>query len=143
MLKDFLRILLVVFLVSGWSGCRDKDDRVPNVFVDITLFLDLNEFSALAVPGGSLALSGGSRGIIVYRRNQSDFVAFDRHCTFEPLAGCAVDIDEDSGLTAGCECCDSVFSIYDGIPVDGSAARNLVQYRTGFNATSNQLRIFN
>lgn len=142
MLKDFLKILLVVLLVSG-TGCKEKDDRVPYVFVDITLYLDLGEFSDLAVPGGYLTITGGSRGIVIYRRNQDDFVAFDRHCTHDPPAGCAVDVDENSGLTTVCECCGSVFSLYDGIPIEGPAARNLVEYRTGYNATSNQLRIFN
>lgn len=143
MLRDFLRISLVILLLIGAGGCKDKDDRVPYVFVDITLLLDLPAYSDLASPSGSVEITGGSMGIIVYRRNVNEFVAFDRHCTYNVSEYCRVHIDEETNITAVCECCGSIFSIYDGTPIEGAAARSLVQYRTGYNGNTNQLRIFN
>lgn len=143
MLRDFVRFGMVIALLLVSDSCRNRDDLVPMVFVDITLLLDLPEFSALAAPGGSVTISGGSLGIIVYRRNIDEFVAFDRHCTYQVSENCRINIDEETTITANCECCNSVFSIYDGTPVSGEASVILTGYRTGFNAVTNQLRIFN
>lgn len=143
MLKFFVRTALICALLLVNDGCRNRDDRVPVVFVDFTLLLDLPEFSDLASPGGSIHISGGSMGIIIYRRSQDEFVAFDRHCTYQVPEYCRVTIDEETTITANCECCNSVFSIYDGTPISGEAAVSLSRYGTGYNGTTNQLRIFN
>ena len=75
MLKEIVRIALILFLALSVSGCKKEQEQVPYVLVDVTLFLDLAEFSDLTVPSGSMQITGGSRGIIVYRVNQNDFQA--------------------------------------------------------------------
>ncbi len=143
MLRHFARISFVLALVLSAHACRNQNSIVPLVFVDVTLFLDLPEFAPLAAPGGSIHISGGSLGIIIYRRNMEEFVAFDRHCTYQVDDYCRITIDEETTITANCECCSSVFSIYDGSPISGEAPAVLARYRTGFNGVTNQLRIFN
>lgn len=142
MLRDFAKIALLVFAVLALSACKEKN-RVPYVLVDVTLLIDLPAYTGLTAPGGYAEITGGSRGIVVYRINQQEFVAFDRHCTFQPEDNCQIHVDEDTGITANCECCTSVFSIYDGTPIEGLADRSLVKYSTSFNGNTNQLRIFN
>jgi len=143
MLRYFAKLVLIGLLVLPADGCRNPDERVPIVFVDILLLLDLPEFAPLASPGGYLEISGGSLGIVVYRRNMDDFVAFDRHCTYQVNDFCRIHADPETGITANCECCSSIFSLYDGTPIQEPAGFTLNSYRTGFNANVNQLRIFN
>lgn len=138
-----LLILLVVLLTTS---CRDDDEneRVPRIQTDITLNLNLPEYNILLNPGGWLYLTGGSRGIIVYRVNNDEFSAFDRHCTFNVPEACRVFVDEDSGLIArDTLCCGSTFEIITGNVVEGPAQFQLQSFRTQFNQNTDQLRIFN
>lgn len=143
MLKLLRQIALIATVFLAPSGCRNADNQVPYVLVDITLLLDLPSFTALTTPGGSEEITGGSMGIVVYRINLQDFAAFDRHCTHNVNDFCRIQTDEETGVTAVCECCASVFSIIDGTPIEGPAARSLLRYNTTFNGNTNQLRIFN
>jgi nitrite reductase/ring-hydroxylating ferredoxin subunit len=143
MLNQIVRLSLILAVLAMPASCKKPEERVPVVFVDFTLYLNLPEYTNLASPGGWLEITGGSRGIIVYRRNMEEFVAFDRHCTYKVQEYCRVDVDEQTGITAVCECCESVFSIYDGIPLSGQASVTLSDYRTNFNGNTNLLRIFN
>src|SRR5690554_456102 len=143
MLRQILRTGLILFLIAGVEGCKDKDDRVPYVLVDITLYLDLPEFANLVTPGGYATISGGSMGIVIYRRSEEEFSAFDRHCTHKVSEYCRIHVDENTGITAICECCGSVFSIYDGIPVEGEAQRSLLRYNTNYNNNTKILYLYN
>ncbi len=143
MLREIIRTGMILFLILGVEGCKDKDDRVPYVFVDITLYLDLPEFSSLVTPGGYATISGGSMGIVIYRKTEEEFSAFDRHCTYKVSEYCRVHVDENTGITAICECCGSVFSIYDGIPIEGSATRSLLRYNTNYNNNTKILYLYN
>lgn len=143
MLRYFAKLVLLILIMMPVEGCRNQDERVPVVFVDVVLLLDLPEYSALASPGSFLEISGGSMGIVIYRRNMEEFVAFDRHCTYKVNDFCRVKGNAETTITAECECCNSVFSLYDGTPIEGEARFALNQYRTGFNGNTNQLRIFN
>jgi nitrite reductase/ring-hydroxylating ferredoxin subunit len=136
--------LIFVFVLT--TSCRDDDegDRVPRIQTEITLNLNLPEYNILLNPGGWLYLTGGSRGIIVYRVNNDEFAAFDRHCTFNVPEACRVFVDENSGLTASDTlCCESIFEIITGNVVQGPAQFQLQPFQTQFNQNSDVLRIFN
>ncbi len=147
-LKRLLTIgsLPLIFLFIITTSCRDDDEneRVPRIQTDITLNLNLPEYNILLNPGGWLYLTGGSRGIIVYRINNDEFSAFDRHCTFNVPEACRVFVDENSGLTAkDTLCCGSVFEIITGNVVEGPAQFQLQPFQTQFNQNSDLLRIYN
>jgi len=137
--------LPLIFLLIFTASCRDDEDqRVPRIQTDITLNLNLPEYNDLLNPGGWIYLTGGSRGIIVYRVNNDEFSAFDRHCTFNVPDACRVFVDENSGLTAkDTLCCGSVFEIITGNVVEGPAQFQLQTFRTQFNQNTDLLRIFN
>lgn len=138
--------LSLILLAALSTGCQDKDEneRVPRIQTDISLNLNLPEYNILLNPGGWLYLTGGSRGIIVYRLNNDEFSAFDRHCTFNVQDACRVFVDENSGLTAADTlCCGSQFEIITGNVVEGPAQFQLQPFRTQFNQNSDILRIFN
>ncbi len=139
-----VRISLFLALITIVSNCRqdDEDERVPRIATDITINLNLPQYNILLNPGGYLEIPGGSRGIIIYRINNDEFAAFDRHCPYNVPDRCRVSVDEDSGLLAvDNECCGSQFEIITGNVVEGPAQFPLLRFNTQFNSNTNMLRI--
>jgi nitrite reductase/ring-hydroxylating ferredoxin subunit len=107
------------------------DDPVPYIpFVDIVINLNLPEYFSLQTDGGYKQISGGVRGIIVYRINSSTYAAYERNCSFRPNEACATVNVHNSGLFMEDPCCGSSFNFNDGNPTGGPAWRPLVSYRT-------------
>jgi nitrite reductase/ring-hydroxylating ferredoxin subunit len=134
----FFSILFLLFLQSG---CKKDDDLVPNVPVSISIYTTDPQFNDLNAVGGWIYLTGGSRGIVVYRFSMDEFMAYDRHCTYTPKESCALISVDQSGVIAKDDCCGSQFLLTDGTVLEGPASRPLKQYGTYFNG--NLLRIFN
>ncbi len=120
--------IISLLIITGFAGCDDNDYWIPNVPVNIRIPLtrlsDLGLLQARYWPGGV-------NGIIIFRRGDREFNAFDRTCTFQPSENCAVVIMDD--LFAECPCCGSQFHLsfeYPASPEKGPAKRPLKQYRT-------------
>lgn len=142
-----LRTLLTLALFSALlaPGCKkDKNANVPLVGVDIFINVNLPEYNALAVTGGWAYITGGSQGLIVYRKSPDEFTAMDRHCTYRPEDLCKVYVDESQIIardTISTDACGSAFLLLDGSVIDGPAVMGLKLYNTTFNGTT--LHIFN
>lgn len=139
---------LALAVVAGTAFACNRDDdsleQVPRLPIDVTISLDLPLYQPLQNPGGWVYLQGGSQGLIVYRVGPSEIVAFDRHCTFQVENRCRIVVDEESNITAvDSDCCNSVFTIIDGVPMSGPARRPLHRYQTAFNVNTNMVRIYN
>lgn len=81
-------------------------------------------------------MSGGNKGIIVYRQDNDNFNAYERACTFDPQASCAqVEVTADN-LTCVDSCCGSKFLIVDGSIMTGPANVGLLQYQTTWDGTT-------
>lgn len=137
-----LPILLLALAMLLSPSCR-KEERggVPLSLVDISINVNNPSYADLAVPGGWIYISGGSLGILVYRSSPETFMAFDRHCPYQPGDLCRVFVDDSELIARDTLCCGSAFLITDGSVVQGPAALNLQRYNTSFNGTT--LRIFN
>lgn len=123
-------ILFVLFVIT--SGCRDRNtDRIPDVPVNIAINIYQPDFFNLTVPSGWVYITGGSRGIIVYRKSATEFVALERHSPYRPEDNCAVVVDEDNVLVSD-PCSDSKWLIIDGTIVQGPTAFALETYNTSF-----------
>jgi hypothetical protein len=130
-IKSIAAISLVLLLGSLLS-CRDRNNgRVPDVPVNISINILLPEFFDLTVTTGSVYLTGGSRGIIVYRKSDTEFVAIERHSTYLPENECAVIVKED-GLIIEDPCSGSQWIITDGTLVQGPASLPLITYDTNY-----------
>ena len=103
---------------------------IPYVNVDRYILLnDPNSLSLNAV-GGFLYVNAGSRGILVYHRAYEEYVAFDRHCTYNTSDACGkLTLDSSSNVILNCACCASKFSIIDGSVLNGPAINSLLQYQ--------------
>lgn len=124
---------LLVFILACTPN--RSDDPVPFIpFLDIVVNLNLPEFIGLRTDGGHAVVSGGVRGIILYRVNSSTYLAYERNCSFRPNEACATVDVHTSGLFMIDPCCGSSFNFSDGNPTGGPAWRALVQYRTQLNS---------
>ncbi|MDA0973508.1 MAG: hypothetical protein O2867_07225 [Bacteroidetes bacterium] len=137
-------MLMCLVTMLFLSQCRkDQDDRVPNVPVDITININLPLFNNLQTVGSFAYVTGGSNGILIYHLSQDEFVAFDRHCTFDVPAFHRVTVDSTNIIASDLSNCGSGFIITDGSVVRGPAFVPLTQYQTTYNGASQLLRIFN
>jgi hypothetical protein len=138
-------ILFFVTLTALFvTGCnKNKIHPVPDIPFDMTIDINLPSYNALIGVGSYAYVNGGSRGIIVYRRNIDEFVAFDRHSPVDLDGTCPEPLypDPDNFLMLIDSCGPAKFSLFDGSPVEGSEF-GLRQYQTIYNGT-NLLRIYN
>ena len=134
-------LLLLGIMCLGASCGKESNSVIPQVPVNIRIHTTDPLFINLAVPGGVEMVTGGSNGIIIYRRSNDEFMAFDRHCTYQVDDYCQINLDSTSFTSATDTCCGSRFLIIDGSVQEGPAARPLQQYQTSFDGTV--LQIFN
>lgn len=136
----YLSLLFFSFIL--FSNCsKDKESTVPSVPVNIRISLDNPAYSQLNSVGGSINLEGGNRGIIVYRRGQSEFSAIERTCSYQSTDTCAYVSMDSTISTVGCKCCGSRFQLLDGAPIKGPANASLRLYQT--NLVDRYLYIYN
>lgn len=141
MKPPFLPALLAITAIFN-TGCKkDRDVQVPLVQVDINIDINLPAYNALAVTGGWLYITGGSEGLIVYRKSPDEFTAMDRHCSYQPENLCRVTVDDSGIIARDTTCCNSAFLMLDGSVTDGPATLGLKLYHTTFNGST--LHIFN
>jgi len=137
--------IILVFLVFSlvWSCKKNKYHPVPNVATDITIDINLPSYIALTGVSGWAYVNGGSRGVIVFRRSNDDFIAFDRHSPADPDGTCKRPLtpDSDNFLILVDSCNNATFSLYDGSPISNSEF-GLRQFQTSWNGSST-LRIYN
>ncbi|MDR1346312.1 MAG: hypothetical protein LBK03_06385 [Bacteroidales bacterium] len=132
-------ILLLLFLSNG---CHDQTHQtIPNTRVDFSIYPNSVQYADLTHYGGHIYLTGGVCGIVIYRVNEYDFVAYDRACSYDWQDNTArLEVDE-SGLLLVHKSCGSTFNILDGSVVRGPATYPLKRYRSYFDGM--MLRIYN
>ena len=128
-------ILFISFL-----SCKKDNNAIPNVYTDVYLYTTDPAFSPLNATSGYTYIAGGSKGILIFRKSQTEFMAYDRHCPYKVADGNVVTIDA-SGLLAVDGVCGSKFLLTDGSPNQGPAVNSLKLYQTSFDGTV--LHIFN
>lgn len=135
--KYYLLILFVSILSFFISCKKDKENEpVPNTYVDIYININEPAYNNLNAVSGWIYITGGNRGIIVYRKSLTEFLAFDRTCTYNSSAANArvfVDIDN---ITVKDTTCGSKFIITDGSVLNTPASLPLKQYTTSFDGSA-------
>lgn len=129
---------MIFGLTTG--GCKKEKSRIPYFPVDFTINLNEPQWFNLVSITGWEYLTGGSKGIVIYRHTLDEFVAFDRHSTYNVGEGCRVEVSDDN-ITLEDECSDSQWLIIDGSILQGPASVPLQAYNTTFNDP--YLRIYN
>jgi nitrite reductase/ring-hydroxylating ferredoxin subunit len=140
----------IVFKIIGFTAVimlcffackKDNNTSVPNVGVDINIYTNDPSFNNITTIGGWVYITGGARGILVYRKSSSEFMAYDRNCTYQSGDPCATVFVDASDIVAVDTCCHSKFHMYDGSVLQGPAVLPLKTYNTTFDGTV--LHIYN
>lgn len=134
----YLLILLASIAVSCDEG--DSDYGIPNYNVQVWIDLNSPAYSSLRALSGSAYVDGGSKGIIVFHTIDDEYLAYDRHSTYEPENECVVELDS-SFVAVEDPCSGSKWTLFYGSPISGPAELPLKQYTTYL--SGNNLRIYN
>jgi len=136
-LKTSLFVLLGVLLLFVFvadTQCKKTVDEIPLVHVYIDVSLNDPNFVDLNAVGGWVYITGGVKGIIIYRKSMTEFVSYERNCPYTPNASCARVVVQQDNVTAKDSCCGSLFSIVNaGAVTQGPSTRPLKQYSTTLN----------
>ena len=127
----FFIIFSGFLMLSSCQGTLERDD-IPRIYVHQEINLNSFDYSTLNNFGGYVYISGGVRGIIVYRKSVSEYLAFERDCPYQPQDSCALVSVDPSTLYMIDTCCSSKFD-FDGNPIAGPARFPLLQYNTYLN----------
>lgn len=137
----FSLVFCALISVLNYGCNKRKNTVIPYIPVNIYIYPSDPNFNKINTPGGWAYLTGGSRGIIVYRRSNEEFVAYDRHCTYDTENACGQVEVTSNQITAIDSCCMSEFVLTDGSVVKSPATNPLQAYQVTFNG--NELHIFN
>jgi nitrite reductase/ring-hydroxylating ferredoxin subunit len=135
------RILGLLFVLIMVTSCAKEDSIIPDLPVNFSAPLTDPRLSRLSTAGGAVTLAGhGVAGIIIFRRADNAYVAYDRCSTVNPEQKNAVIVDDPS-LTATDPVSGAKYSLYDGSPVKAPAKTSLKQY--GVTIAGNTLQVTN
>ena len=142
-LKNLAVLSFLSALMILSSACnKNKTNPVPSIPFDITIYINLPSYINLQNVGGWTYVSGGSKGIVVYRKSIDEFVAFDRHSPADKgTCDKPLDVNKDNFLQLDDLCNGAKFSLLDGSIISGSDF-GLRQYQTFWDG-GNTLRIQN
>ena len=137
---------LATVVLLSWGCKKNNATVVPYVPVDININVNLPEYNALASVGGWAYITGGSEGLIVFRKSLDAFTAMDRNCPVQPQDLCKITVENNNILAVDTFCCHCSFLLQDGSLVSNPNSVNgagigLKLYNTTFNGTN--LHIFN
>jgi nitrite reductase/ring-hydroxylating ferredoxin subunit len=124
-----IKLFYIFIFISLLSCGKDSIDRIPDVYVSYKI--TLQEFNIKNTNGLLLVnnqANTGVAGLIIYKRADGNFVAYDQCSSVNPQRKCAV-IPDNPNLTATDPCSGAKFSLFDGSPVKAPAQRSLKQYR--------------
>ncbi|MBE0674939.1 MAG: hypothetical protein IH591_09790 [Bacteroidales bacterium] len=139
--------MISAILFISVQGCeKDKNDVIPDVYVDFYIDLGDPEFASLIAPGnyalvnaltnnlGQPAAGFSGNGIIIYHAEPGVFLAFDRTCPHDYVTdGSAIKLNVD-GIYAVCPVCGTNYALPSyGTPSSGPGRYPLKNYRTSYN----------
>jgi len=138
----FLGLFAGMVLMSSCDKDRDYDE-IPFAYVDFYINPNSTIYWELNSPNGWIYLvaNSPSRGILVYRDLNDQFLAYERTCAHDPLVDEARIEVEASSITAACPSCKTKYILLDGYPFEGPGKRPLKRYQTSYNG--NTLHIYN
>ena len=116
--------LLLFFLIA----CGKEENYIPDYPVNFSKPLTDPSMSRLGAPNGAVSFDNyGVAGIIIYRRADNSYIAFDRCSTVNPEQKNAVVLDDPS-ITATDPKSGAKYFLTDGSPAKAPAKISLKRY---------------
>jgi hypothetical protein len=135
-------IFLVILLLVPFSCKKDQTKTpIPYASVDIYIYTSNPSFISISAIGGWTYIAGGVRGILIYRKSNTEFMCYDRNCSYQPEDACATVVVDNSNIIAKDTCCHSEFLMTDGSVLKAPASVPLKAYTNTFDG--NVLHIYN
>jgi hypothetical protein len=136
-------LITILIFVLLFACNKESNDRLPLPPIDITINPNSTIYQEINIAGGWVYLDQNdgalppSRGIIVYRLTEDQFLAFERTPPFKPDSCCnaaktictALIVDYPYVLDT---CTNSRYLILDGSPVSGPSRISLGMYVTEY-----------
>jgi hypothetical protein len=141
-------LFILLFLITGGCDKEDRNPYIPDVYIDITLDPNSTFYQELNTVGGWMYLTSElpSRGIIVYRSDIMEFLAYDRIPPNDPNKCCNDGVC--TRLIVGDyfpfvkdTCTGTSYLLLNGSIFEGEGKYPLIRYNTTYNGQL--LRIFN
>lgn len=129
-MKYFTAVFFLVLIT--FFSCKKDENRIPYVPVDIYIDINNANYNDLNSVGGYIYLTGGYKGLIIYRSSFDSFVAIERACPYHPTDDCERLVVDTSGLTISDPHCGSRFLILDGSIINGPSTKIAATYHTIF-----------
>lgn len=141
-MKVFTNLLFFLLFIVLNFDCHTDGNKIPYVYVDFMIDMDLPEFFELNTIGNYVYVTGGVSGIIIYRDSRDVFYAYERACPYDPECGRVSVIDGEDKMIDSC--CGSEYSLsLEGAVLKGPSNSPLLRYQTIYYPATNQLRVFN
>ena len=135
----FLFLSFAVMISCKKDNNNTNQSFIPNV--PVNFFIQPNTIDFLQAGSWRVYENEGYRGVLIYRLDQTNFIAYEMTCPYDPDKDCArVEVDPTT-FTLIDSCCMSRYNLIDGMPVEGPASMPLLQYLTDFDG--NYLQIYN
>jgi hypothetical protein len=114
--------IVSVFLLLFFAcfSCKDNYNGSVPYPGKVSFNISLNTGNLVHVSGYEY-YTGGLRGVVVYRLDMVNFLAYDRACPYDWADGGYV-VYDPATMTLNCEECGSSFNILDGYPKTGTIA---------------------
>ena len=135
----YITIICSIVLVSS---CKKTNSDIPYAYVNEYVNLSLPSYLNATIPNGWVYYPAGNRGLIIFRRSSTEIVVYDRTCTYDPTATCALVRVIPNNILAIDSGCGSQFSLFDGSVTNGPAVAPLKQYHADL-LSNNSLHIYN
>lgn len=138
-MKQILLVLVAFALLS--FGCKKYSDNIPRVPVNEYINLSLPTYNNLNITGNWIYYPAGNKGLIIFRTSTTEFAAYDRTCSYDPMVTKAIIYGVVNNVYGVDSVCGSHFSFYDGGVLKGPATHSLLKYQTYFDGVT--LHVFN
>ncbi|MCX6290358.1 MAG: hypothetical protein NT126_01180 [Bacteroidetes bacterium] len=143
-MRKIINFFLPFFVfVSGLllSACKKDNNTIANVYVDFYIYLTQPSFANLNAVGGWVYVTGGVKGILVFKKNSSEFAAYERNCPYDPNATNAR-IEVDSSNIIGVDKnCGSKFGLMDNAILNGPATRSMKTYSADYDPSAQTVHV--
>ena len=135
------KVLVLVIGCLFFLSCGKVENTVPSVPVRFTIAKTDPRIIGLNSQGGAVLISGvGVAGIIIYRRSDGGYAAYDRCSSYQPEKQCAVVLD-DNVFTVTDPCSGAKFLLSDGSPAKAPATKSLRSY--GVSVSAFEINVYN
>lgn len=136
------RIFFVILFCSAilFSCDNTYHQTIPYKKVDFTIYPNDVLYYKLNTYGGYEYFTGGVSGVVVFRVDEWNFVAYDRSCSFDwELDDSWIQMDQSRIMLVD-PLCGSLYNILDGSVISGPAKWPLRMYKTRYDGV--RLRVY-